>query len=88
MKTLLLMVKKHWFEQIKSGEKTIDYRDCTEFWINRLISDVLNPDTEHEELVFTQFDEVKFLCGKETIVKKFIKTELHEYDGEFRIYFS
>jgi hypothetical protein len=82
------MVKKQWFGQIKSGEKTIDYRDCTEFWADRLVEDVINAGEENEELVFTQFDEVKFLCGKETIVKKHVKTELDVEEGWFLIHIS
>jgi hypothetical protein len=84
----MLMVKKQWFDLIKSGEKTIDYRDCSDFWIKRLVFDVEDPGTENEKIIFTEFDKVIFLCGKETIVKKHVKTELHEHDGEFRIYFS
>jgi hypothetical protein len=86
--TLLLQVKKEFFNQIESGDKTIDYRDCTEFWITRLIAEVLNPDTENETYVFTQFDNVKFLCGKKTLTKTYVKTEIDIEEGWFLIHFS
>ena len=88
MKTLLLMVKKEWFAKIQDGTKLIDYRDCTDFWVSRLIDDVLDPETENETIIFTQFDQVKFLCGKDTIVKNYVKTELDEEEGLFLIYIS
>lgn len=88
MKSLMLMVKKKWFDQIKSGEKTIDYRDCTEFWAVKLCEDAVDENDEDEEIVFKKFDQVKFLCGKETLVKTFVKTEVDIEEGLFLIYFS
>ncbi len=87
MATLLLQVKKPFFDQIEDGSKKIDYRDCSEFWISRLIEDILNPETDNEEYVFTTFDEVKFLCGKKTLVKKYVKTEIDIEEGWFLIHF-
>jgi hypothetical protein len=88
MRTLLLQIKKPFFDQVEDGSKKIDYRDCTEFWINRLITEVLNPDTENEDYVFTQFDQVKFLCGKKTLIKTYVKTEIDIEQGWFLIHFS
>lgn len=36
MRTLKLAVKRKYFEQIKSGEKTEEYRLCTPYWEKRL----------------------------------------------------
>lgn len=88
MKTLLLQVKKEYFQQIEEGSKKIDYRDCTEYWISRLIEDVMNPDTDNESYIFTKFNEVKFLCGKKVLVKDHVKTELDIEEGLFHIYIS
>jgi len=33
---LFLIVKKVWFDKIKSGEKRVEYRQVTPYWINRL----------------------------------------------------
>lgn len=35
MKTLTLSLKKQWFDMIKSGVKTEEYRECSEYWISR-----------------------------------------------------
>ncbi len=37
MTTLKLVLTDHWFEEIKSGRKTHEYRECKWFWIKRLI---------------------------------------------------
>jgi hypothetical protein len=31
-----MTIKKEWFDKIKSGEKTIEYREFKPFWISRL----------------------------------------------------
>lgn len=36
MKTLKLTLKKQWFDMILSGEKTEEYRDVKDYWVNRL----------------------------------------------------
>lgn len=36
-KILHLILKKEFFDQIKSGEKTSEYRDYKLFWIKRLM---------------------------------------------------
>lgn len=33
---LTFNLKKEWFEKIKSGEKTHEYRRMTEYWVNRI----------------------------------------------------
>ncbi len=37
-KVLYLPLKKEWFEMIKSGEKTEEYRDIKEYWKKRLFN--------------------------------------------------
>lgn len=36
MNTLHLNLKKEWFDMILTGEKFVEYRDITEYWIRRL----------------------------------------------------
>lgn len=36
-KVLYLPLKKQWFEMIKSGKKTKEYREITPYWISRLM---------------------------------------------------
>lgn len=37
MKTLILPLKREWFEQVKSGQKTVEYRLYNSHWKRRLI---------------------------------------------------
>lgn len=36
MNVLFLTVTKHWFDEIKSGKKKIEYREYKQYWISRL----------------------------------------------------
>lgn len=63
MKTLTLPLKKKWFDMIKSGVKTEEYREIKPFWTKRLMMPVIDyadgrisvPDVpmEFDTLVFT-----------------------------------
>jgi hypothetical protein len=35
---LIFVLKRRWFELIKSGEKTIEYREIKDYWTARLIN--------------------------------------------------
>ena len=37
MKTLDLVLKKKWYDMIESGEKTEEYREIKQYWIQRLM---------------------------------------------------
>ena len=37
---LIFPLKKQWYEKIKSGEKTIEYRDVKDYWAKRLFPDI------------------------------------------------
>jgi hypothetical protein len=49
MKTLKLTIKKKWFNMIESGEKTEEYREITQYWINRLLPDIWNGELRPEQ---------------------------------------
>ena len=49
---LTFNLKKEWFEKIKSGEKTHEYRECKPYW-NKRIYKHFNIDEE----------EFEFVCG-------------------------
>ena len=36
IKTLKLVITDHWFEEIKSGRKTHEYRKVSKYWLSRL----------------------------------------------------
>ena len=62
-------LKKKWFEKIKSGEKTIEYRKVKPYWIKRLstqfntpvIEKLLNKEVPY--LTFTYFFPCKLRLG-------------------------
>lgn len=35
--TLKLVLTDHWFEEIKSGRKTHEYRECKWYWIKKIV---------------------------------------------------
>ena len=37
MDTLKLILKRNWFEMIKSGDKKEEYREITPYYLNRLL---------------------------------------------------
>ena len=47
MKTLNLTLKKKWFDMILSGEKTTEYREVKQYWIDRIgdATKIINFDT-------------------------------------------
>lgn len=47
MRTLTLPLKAIYFHQIKSGEKTEEYRLCTPYWARRLVG------REYDQIVLT-----------------------------------
>lgn len=44
--TLNLTLKKQWFDMIRSGKKTEEYREVKEYWIKRLVKDADYPTKE------------------------------------------
>ena len=48
-KVLHLTLKKEWFDQILSGEKTSEYREYKQFWITRLMNN--NGSFKHYDVI-------------------------------------
>ncbi len=46
---LIFPLKKEWYEKIKSGEKTVEYREVKNYWYNRL-------KNESNRIVYDPFD--------------------------------
>ena len=47
MRTLKLVLTDHWFEEIKSGRKTHEYRKATPFWISRIYNTTIKCAENH-----------------------------------------
>ena len=64
---LILHLKKKWFEKIKAGEKTHEYRVCNDYWkkrINKLQKDI-ELRKQVLDIMSTHPDKVNlcFMCG-------------------------
>lgn len=57
---LTFNVKKEWFEKIKSGEKTHEYREVKEYWFKRLF---LYSKEICRQTAIPLHSECIFLCG-------------------------
>lgn len=51
---LIFPLKKQWYEKIKSGEKTVEYRDCKHYWTKRIYNEIQTYNYEND------FDGIKF----------------------------
>ncbi len=63
---LTFNLKKEWFEKIKRGEKTHEYREVKPYWTNRIKKefDFLNCDIEYlKEYPMYPWGNIMFLCG-------------------------
>lgn len=58
-KTLHLILKKKWFDLIKSGEKKEEYRDIKRLYFARLVEKHIGT----EQYCFKEFDTVTFQLG-------------------------
>ncbi len=80
-KVLKLVLKDHWFEEIKSGRKTHEYRKATPFWINRIVKNEFTDGCfvefqkayrKNPERMIFEIKNIKLIEGR--------NTDLH-YDG-------
>lgn len=54
---MIFNLKKEWFEKIKNGEKTHEYREVKPFWTNRLMKEDVLYLMKHGKL------RAEFVCG-------------------------
>lgn len=70
---LTFNLKKEWFEKIKSGEKTHEYREQTKYWIKRISNLFINAEVKRQFLIsieagFTFESKKKYLKDKGIII--------------------
>ena len=63
LKTLVLPLKKEWYEMIECGVKTEEYRECKPYWNKRLMRKVWNFADNTLCDIPKKFDAVKFTYG-------------------------
>ncbi len=51
---LTFNLKKEWFEKIKSGEKTHEYREVKDYWTKRIIKDLFNLKTSKIQNIYKE----------------------------------
>ena len=66
-KILHLTLKKKWFDLIKSGKKTIEYREIKDYWKKRLViitnERIMCPNFIGHPFDFREFDKIHFKNG-------------------------
>lgn len=79
-KTLHCVLKKEWFEKIKSGEKTHEYRIAKSYWFTRIYEmDTINPYTGKKERIISLtplVNKIKFSLGMTSEPKKVMLFEI------------
>ena len=87
---LTFNLKKEWFEKIKSGEKTHEYREVKPYWIKRLnnnkSSKILFCDgypkaDEKEKRLYAKIKNIDIVWGKNTD----LKIQRSVFDIEFEL---
>lgn len=86
MKTLHLNLKKKWFDMILSGEKTEEYREIKDFWIQRLFEcatdleeSILQQTLSHLEF-FEFLNEDKKTEDYKILLQNNVKQHLKHFD--------
>lgn len=92
-KVLDLSLKYQWYDMIERGEKLIEYRELSPYWVNRLTErkpepergDILLGIDQHDiPLVAKKFDAVRFHRGQGS--KRTMLFEIKEISVGFGLY--
>lgn len=57
---IIFPLKKEWYEKIKSGKKTIEYREAKSYWSTRLINAYLENCTNKEEPLYQYLTDEEY----------------------------
>lgn len=96
-KTLVLNLTREWFEKIRSGEKTVEYREMNMYWWKRLVTPIVRDGggVSNSTIKF-KYKHVEFRLGyskKGAITRRILGVDFGPcpypgWDGTyFRIYF-
>lgn len=75
---LVFNLKKEWFEKIKSGEKTHEYREVKPYWTKRLYNSLFDI-SERGKIIFNRDDiplYCKFINGYANKKEKILNAEI------------
>ena len=59
---LTFNVKKVWFDKIKSGEKTHEYRELKDYWTDRFVKEFFNVDKKKKPYDFEIYKQGMIIC--------------------------
>ena len=61
---LIFPLKKEWYEKIKSGEKTVEYREVKSYWTNRIYNamEIFNYENNFDKIKFGKNCSCEFLA--------------------------
>lgn len=59
---LTFNLKKEWFEKIKSGEKTHEYREVKDFWTDRFVKEFFKVDKKKRPRDFEIYKQGMIIC--------------------------
>jgi hypothetical protein len=61
---LIFPLKKEWYEKIKSGEKTIEYREVKVYWSKRIYSELSKEFERRFNHKFCSYEDFTFSVVK------------------------
>mgnify|MGYP000869712356 FL=1 len=85
---LCFPLKKEWFEKIKKGEKTIEYREVKPYWSVRIFNELKRELKKHypnskEKIATLRLQEFLEIAKEDTIV--FEPADVFTLQGVFRL---
>jgi hypothetical protein len=82
MKKLIFRVRKEYFNMLKSGEKTIEYRKDSAFWQKRVWLD-LSPEKQAALNLTEDPWQAVFLCGQQVHRREIVRIERTKTPTDF-----
>lgn len=83
---LIFPLKKEWYEKIKSGEKTIEYREVKPYWNNRIKNEVSklldNDDLQKNKVYYILKVSCKLRLGYTSKYMTATITKIEVVDGK------
>lgn len=72
---LTFNLKKQWFDKIKSGEKTHEYREVKPYWTNRLANFLDLQDEDFKVLEYSKliFQDYLYFCFRLGYTKEYLE---------------
>lgn len=89
MRKLCFRIRKKYFDAIVKGEKTVEYRRHSDYWLIRVCNLLADPETTFPINIGSDFVSMKvvaigvFICGKRIHRRKIMRVALQKTPGDF-----